>query len=160
MKFIKTGLCELIISMTLVGCAFDPKQKAEVECILEIENKTDETLYVYISNYDSLKTNSKTVSYNDELFTNDICYNESDTSSHQKYRLLPQAKTYFYGNKEWLPYKVTNRIYFFFIKEKNIKIMKWENIANKQQYELKLSYTFEEIEKQHFRIIYDKQVHK
>ncbi|GEM_PF-4712842 len=42
MKFIKTGLCELIIAMTLVGCAFDPKQKAEVELensILELNNE-------------------------------------------------------------------------------------------------------------------------
>ena len=41
MKFIKTGLCELIIAMILVGCAFDPKQKAEVELensILELNN--------------------------------------------------------------------------------------------------------------------------
>lgn len=41
MKFLKTGLCGLIITVTLVGCAFNPKQKAEVEfenSILEINN--------------------------------------------------------------------------------------------------------------------------
>ena len=138
----------------ILSCSFDPKVNTQIECLFEIENRNHETLYVFISNYDSLRINSKTVSNSDELFTSDITYDEFDTLSHQKYRLIPKETTYFYGNKKWMPYKNTNCIYIYFINERNLKRYKWEEVEKKQLYEKKIRLTFDRIENKHLKLIY------
>lgn len=152
----KTFLKTVFLTLAFYSCAFDPKQKIVIESILSVENKTNDTLYLYISNHNSLENISETVLNTDELFTNDICYNYPDSSSRIKYRLLPKLTTYFYGNKKWLPYKTTDSIYFYIIKENNLKRYKWEEITCKQMFETKLKYSFEEIENKYLKIIYNK----
>jgi hypothetical protein len=145
----------LLVVLTLNGCiTYDPPKKS-----LEIYNYSDEAIYVYISRTDSLQLTPKLV-----MFYNipDMGFDENnvrlDSLVTPDYRI--NAHNYSYlresstSSTKWIPFKDKDYVVFFFIRESTIKKFSWEEICNKQLYEKKVKYSYKELEKLHYRILY------
>jgi hypothetical protein len=144
----------LLVVLTLYGCTYDPPKKS-----LEIYNYSDEAIYVYFSRADSLQLTPKLV-----MFYNipDMGFDENnvrlDSLVTPDYRI--NAHNYSYlresstSSTKWIPFKDKDYVVFFFIRESTIKKFSWEEICNKQLYEKKVKYSYKELEKLHYRILY------
>ena len=147
----KRLLVVFIILINLYGCAFDPKIKP----VLFIYNFTDEAVYVYYSKLDSIQLSPKLYLFEKSHGQNsDEFGNNLDTITSPEYRINAHSETFFVGYSKWHPFDDVNYVYFFFIKESTMKIFTWEQIVGKQMYERKVKYTYKELEKLNYRVIY------
>jgi len=145
----------LLVVLALHGCiTYDPPKKS-----LEIYNYTDEAIYVYFSSTDSLQITPKLVLfYNISGLGNDENNEKIDTVVNPDYRI--NAHNYSYlresstSSTKWIPFRDKDYVVFFFIKESTMKKFSWEEICKRQLYEKKDKYSYKELEKLHYRILY------
>ncbi len=144
----------LLISALLIniyGCAFDPKMKP----VLFIYNFTDEAVYIYYSKHDSMQISPKLYLYEkSHSQDSDEFGNNLDTITSPEYRINAHSETFFTGYSKWHPFDDVDYVNFFFIKESTMKNYTWEQIVEKQMYERKVKYTYKELEKLNYRVIY------
>jgi len=140
-----------ILTVFLYSCVYDPPS----ETVLNIYNFTDEAIYVYYSKYESIQITPKL-----DLFFNahhqdiDELGNLLDSLGSPDYRINAHYFTTFVGRKKWQPFDDVEYVNFFFIKEATMKNYTWEEIVAKQMYVKKVRYTYDELEKMHYKIFY------
>ena len=145
----------LLVVLALYGCiTYDPPKKS-----LEIYNYTDEAVYVCFSSTDSLQISPKLVLF---YTLSGLGYDENnvkiDTIVSPDYRI--NAHNYSYlresstSSTKWIPFRDKDYVVFFFIKESTMKKFSWEEICKRQLYEKKVKYSYKELEKLHYRILY------
>jgi len=144
-----------LITMTMmVSCYFHIDSSSKN---LTINNYTDEAIYVYYTYYDSIQLTPKL-----ELFVYwpDRAPDEKDLDQYcsPEYRVNPHFYSLITGDHssetKWIPFPDKNYVNFFFIKESTMKNYTWEEIVQKQLYERKVKYTYDELEKLNYEIIY------
>jgi len=146
----------LLTVFFLSSCAFDPPS----ESILDIYNYTDDPIYVYYSVDERLQLKPKL-----ELFVSDLSVrinkygNRLDTICYPDYRIDAHSYIEFHddgvhSSGKFRPFPESNYINFFFIKETTMRENSWEDIVKNQLYVRKVKYTYEELEKLQYQILY------
>jgi len=143
----------LSFSIIFFGCiAFDPAKQN-----LEIHNFSDEAIYVYYTYYNEIQITPKLELF---LYLPDRAPDESDLDSFcsPQYRVNAHTssiiETGYSTNSKWIPFTNKDYVNFFFIKESTMRSNTWEKICKKQLYEKKVKYSYKELEKLHYRILY------
>ena len=152
------NLCILLLLNTflLSSCAFDPPSKS----MLDIYNYTDDAIYVYYTSSESIQLKPKL-----ELFLLDRSVrinkygNRLDTICYPDYRINPHSYTVFHDDGihavgKFRPYPDKDYVNFFFIKESTMRSYTWEEICKKQLYERKVKYTYRDLDKMQYQILY------
>jgi len=142
-----------------VSCANSVENKTMQ--IMSIYNYSNEAIYVYYNYYDELRLSPKLELF---LYLPDRAPDEKELDPYcsPKYRINPHTfstlEEQFVDNKKWIPFPnkpEINYVNFFFIKEGTMKNYSWEEIVAKQMYEKKVRYTYDELEKMHYKIFYN-----
>lgn len=149
MKIIKLTIA--IVLLFNVSCAYDPPFKS-----LEIYNNSDDAIYVFFSNKDSI-----TISPKLELFVKDttgLYFTSYDSIYSPEYRVNARSFSYLreksVSTSKWIPFTDKDFVNFFFITENTMKNYSWEEIVEKQLYVKKVRYSYKQLEKLKFRIMY------
>ena len=139
-----------LLLIFFVSCSFDPSSKS-----LEVYNESDNSIYVFFTYKDSLTKEPKL-----ELFLkqNNGINQFQDSLRSPDYRVNPHSYSFLressISSKKWIPYPDKDYVNFFFIKEATLKDHSWEEIVMRQLYEKKIRYTYKELEKLNYKIIY------
>ena len=123
---------------------------------LTVHNYSNEAIYIYYTYYNEIQSTPKM-----ELFVYwpDRAPDEKDLDPYisPEYRVNPHVSSILegsYSREKWIPFPEKNYVNFFFIKESTMKNYKWEEIVAKQMYVKKIRYTYDELEKMHYKIFY------
>jgi len=154
----KKKYCLLIFNIVLLNsCAFDPKR----EPMLTVKNNTKDVIYIYYSSKESLQLQPELkleISKHAFAYT-DENGNDHSTVVYPENRVDSFSYTYFHDDGlhskgKFKPFPNKNYVNFFFIKESTMRSYTWKEICEKQLYEKKVKYSYKELEKLHYRILY------
>lgn len=141
----------LLITFIVSSCSYDPSVKS-----LEVFNNSDSAIYVYYSYKDSILLTPRL-----ELFVKDktgLFQKCKDSIYSPEYRINARSSSYLRerstSTSNWIPYPDKKHVFFFFIKENIMKSYSWEEIVEKQLYDKKVKYSYEEIKDLEFLILY------
>ena len=152
----KMAFLLLLTTVLLSSCAFDPPSKS----MLDVYNYTDDAIYVYYTSQESVQMKPKL-----ELFVLDLSVrinkygNRLDTVGYPNYRIDAHSYIEFHDDGihavgKFRPFLDKDYVNFFFVKETTMRSHTWEEIVDKQMYERKVKYTYKQLDKLHYQILY------
>ncbi len=146
----------ILTSVLLSSCAFDPPSKS----MLDVYNYTDDAIYVYYTSQESIQMKPKLeLFFVNHVVSIDKYGNRIDTVGYPDYRIDAHSYIEFHDDGihavgKFRPFPDKDYVNFFFIKESTLRNYTWEQIVEKQLYERKVKYTYEELDKLHYQILY------
>jgi len=129
--------------------------------MLTVKNNTKDVIYIYYSSKESLQLQPELKL---EISKHAFAYTDENGNDHYtvvypENRVDSFSYTYFHDDGlhskgKFKPFPNKNYVNFFFIKESTMRNFTWEQIVEKQLYERKIKYTYEELDKLHYQILY------
>lgn len=153
----KIFFASILLGLILSSCI---KYSDRYRPLLYVHNQSNTNIYVLFTDKENLQATPKLELYlKAHYIQQSQSRNCTDTVIYPDNRIESHSYTYFYDdgfhtNSKFRPFPNINYVNFFFIKESTLRNNTWQKIVEKQMYEKKVKYTYDQLEEMDYKITY------